>query len=91
MQNAWLKKNLFYWLIIREHLTKDAVSNGRMNITTKSEAPTIYQHNQIRDNRIKWACSRHGRSEKSTQRLHLKIWRHDSTWKTWVNGKKILK
>jgi hypothetical protein len=35
------KKKLCFWLIIREHLTKDAGSNGRMNITAKLEAPTI--------------------------------------------------
>jgi hypothetical protein len=36
------QKKLCFWLIIREHLTKEAGSNGRMNITAKSEVPTIY-------------------------------------------------
>jgi len=35
-------EKLCFWLTRREHVTKEAGSNGRMNITAKSEAPTIY-------------------------------------------------
>jgi len=35
-------KKVCIWFIIKEHLTKEAGSNGRMNITAKSEVHTIH-------------------------------------------------